>query len=187
MTKWTIAILTVPERSMDLERITGILERQIAGRTDIEMLIARQDWGIGEKRQWCLDIARGEYFCFVDDDDLVAHDYVDTIYPLLDGVDYVGFRVQHYLNGRKSKPTFHSLRYDGWSEDVDGYRRNVSHLNPIRVEIARQGRFAGDYGEDYAWAQQVHPATEHYVDRPLYFYFDSPEHSASRGRINGNA
>lgn len=178
---WTIAILTIPERKTDLTRIRGILKYQIGSRDDIEVLIADQDWGIGKKRQWCLNNAAGKYICFVDDDDLVAHDYIDTIYPLLDGVDYVGFQVQHYLNGHKSKPTYHSLKYDGWSDDAEGFYRDVSHLNPMLTEIARQGRFDRDYGEDKAWAEQVHPKTEHYIDRVMYGYFDAPKYSASRG------
>lgn len=178
--KWTIAILTVPEREADLERITGVLDRQIAGR-DIQVIVSRGAGNVGEKRQACLNSAQGEYLNFVDDDDLIAHDYVDRIYPLLDGVDYIGFRMQLYIDGRKQKPTFHSLRYDGWSEDGNGYYRNVSHLNPIRTEIARQGRFEGAYAEDKAWAEQVHPQTEHYIDDPMYFYFFSPQHSRTIG------
>lgn len=179
--KWTIAILTIPERATDFTRIRGILESQIGDR-DIQLLVADQPWGVGRKRQWCLDNATGEYFNFIDDDDLIAHDYVECIYPLLDGVDYIGFRMQLYVNGAKQKPTFHSLEYDGWSEDEDGYYRNVSHLNPIRTEIARQGGFDRDYAEDRAWAEQVSPETERYIDKPMYFYFWAPEYS----RANGN-
>lgn len=176
--KWTIAILTVKGREQDFERIRGILEYQIADRNDIEILVSSHDkMNIGDKRQWCLDNASGEYINFIDDDDLIAHDYIDTIYPLLDDVDYVGFQLQHFFNGKKSKPTYHSLRYKTWEEDEDGFYRNVSHLNPIRTTIAREGKFAGDYGEDFTWSQQVHPQTEHYIDRPMYFYFFSPKYS----------
>lgn len=181
--KWTIAILTIPERKLDLGRIVGVLKRQITDQ-DVEIIVADQDWRVGRKRQWCLDTANGEYFNFVDDDDLVAHDYIDSIYPLLDGVDYIGFQMQLYWDGEKMKPTYHSLQHDRWWDDDSGYYRNVSHLNPIRTEIARQGRFDGAYPEDVNWARQVHPETEHYVDHPMYFYFFAPEHS--KGQADGN-
>ncbi|ORB93968.1 hypothetical protein LAUMK4_05849 [Mycobacterium persicum] len=178
--RWTIAILTIPERRTDLIRLLSSLQHQIGDVPGIKVLVADQPGSISEKRQWCLDNAHGDYFCFIDDDDLPAHDYIQRILPLLDGVDYVGFRMQHYHNGTKSKPTYHSLRHGHWHEDDHGYYRNVSHLNPIRLDIARKGRFYGGYGEDRQWAEQVSPETEHYIADPMYFYFDSPTHSRSR-------
>lgn len=172
--KWTIGVLTVPEREGLFGRIHRILTRQSAG-LDIEILVADDPHeSVAAKRQWCLDNAAGEYICFVDDDDLVPPYYVESIYPLLDGVDYIGFQLQLYINGLSMKPTYHSLRYDKWSEDDQGYYRNVSHLNPIRTEIARQGRYEGGYSEDSRWAKQVHPKTEHYIDKVMYEYHFSP-------------
>lgn len=179
--KWTIAVLTVPERAEKFHRLRYvILGPQL--RDDIEVLVAHGPEPVAEKRQWCLDNASGEYFNFIDDDDMIAGNYVDAIYPLLDGVDYIGFQLQLYIDGARQKPTFHSLKYDTWHDDVDGYYRNVSHLNPIRTEIARQGRFDGGYGEDKRWADQVAPQSEHYIDQTLYHYFFSPGNSLTYGR-----
>lgn len=186
--KWTIAIISVTERRQDLTRIKGILDYQIGDKDDIEVLVDLGTGDVGKKRQRCLEEANGEYICFVDDDDLVAHDYIESIYPLLDGkVDYIGFQLQHYQDGEKSKPTYHSLEYEKWSEDDNGFYRNVSHLNPIRRELALQGRFEGAYAEDKTWAEQVHPKTQHYIDRPMYFYFFAPQYSLTIGDQNGNA
>lgn len=174
--KWTIAILTVPERAHLFGRLMNRLWPQVDG-LDIEIMVADQEGGIGKKRQWCLDNALGEYFNFIDDDDLVPVNYVDSIYPLLDGVDYIGFQLQLYWDGTPWNPTYHSLRYNGWSEDERGHYRDVSHLNPIRTEIAREGRFEGDWAEDCNWARQVHPKTEHYIDQIMYYYYFSPSAS----------
>lgn len=179
--KWTIAVLTVPERRPLFDRLMRVLEPQIQGR-DIELLVADQPGTVAEKRQWCLDGASGEYFNFIDDDDMIPGNYADSIYPLLDGVDYIGFQLQLYIDGERMKPTYHSLRYGEWSDDSNGYYRNVSHLNPIRTEIARQGRFTDGYGEDKRWADTVHPKTEHYVDQIMYFYHFSPAGSLTYGR-----
>lgn len=185
--KWTIAIISVPERKQDLTRIKGILEYQIGNRDDIEILVDVGTGDVGKKRQRCLEEANGEYINFVDDDDLVAHDYIESIYPLLDGeVDYIGFKLQHYDKGKKSKPTYHSLEYEKWFEDDNGYYRNVSHLNPIRREIALTGRFEGAYAEDKGWAEQVKPKTQHFIDRPMYFYFFSEDYSLTIGDQHGN-
>lgn len=182
--KWTIAILTVAEREHVFRRLLNRLEPQIGDR-DIEVLIADQeDWTVSHKRQWCLDQAAGDYFCFIDDDDLVSQNYVEAIYPLLDGVDYIGFQLQYYEEGIPWKPTFHSLRYGTHAIEADeyGFYRGVSHLNPIRTEIARQGKYYGGFGEDNRWCDQVEPKTEHYIDEVMYHYYFSPITSLTYGR-----
>lgn len=180
--KWTIAVLSTAQRKVELTRITAILRHQIGDRKDIQLLIADGVGGVGEKRQWCIDHARGEYVNFVDDDDIISHVYVDSIHPLLDGVDYVGFRMQHYRDGHKSKPTFHSLAYEEWSEDEQGFYRDISHLNPMKTTIARQATFSGDYAEDHDWAEQLRgiPKTQNYIYAPMYFYFDCIKYSLAR-------
>lgn len=181
--KWTIAVLTVPERRHEYAQLMNCLGPQLDMRRewDIELMTCNMPGTVAEKRQWCLDSASGEYFNFIDDDDMVPGNYVDAIYPLLDGVDYIGFQLQLYIDGGRQKPTFHSLKHETWHEDVDGYYRNVSHLNPIRTEIARQGRFDGGYGEDKRWADQVAPRSEHYIDQIMYHYFFSPRNSLTFG------
>lgn len=181
--KWTIAICTVRLRKGMLRRLLKLLEPQVGDR-GIEILIADQEyWDLSRKRQWCLDKAKGEYFCFVDDDDLVAEDYVESIYPLLDGVDYIGFQLQYYHDGVPWKPTYHSLRHGVHTigADEDAFYRGVSHLNPMRTEIARRGSYYGGYGEDNRWSAQVNPETEHYVDKVMYHYYFSPATSLSQG------
>lgn len=178
--RWTIGILTVPERELECNRIKGMLEYQMRGYDDIQIIVNGRDGSLGEKRQFILDNATGDYINFVDDDDIVSFDYIDQIWGLLDGkVDYIGFQLQLYESGEKQKPTFHSLKYDKWWDDDKGFYRNVSHLNPIKRQIAKQGRFDGGIGEDQRWADQVHPKTEYYIDKPLYFYFHSLDYSLS--------
>jgi glycosyltransferase involved in cell wall biosynthesis len=184
MSKWTIAILTVPERSAKYERLLNVLWPQIEHDAGIELMTNNGPGTIAEKRQWCLDNAKGEYFCFIDDDDLIAENYVDAIYPLLDGVDYIGFQLQYYHDGVPWKPTYHSLRHSTAERfaDENGFYRGVSHLNPIRTEIARQGRYEGSYGEDDRWAVQVHPKSEHYINEVMYHYRFSTSNSLTYGR-----
>lgn len=183
--KWTIGILSVPERLMDLVRIKGMLEHQIKGR-GVQILVNDRDGDVGEKRQWCLDNAGGMYISFVDDDDLVAHNFIDSIYPLLDGVDYIGFRLQLYIGGIKQKPTFHSIKYNNWYGDNLGYYRDISHLNPIRTELARTSKFSCGFQEDKRWVDCLRGKikTEHYIDQPMYFYFYSKKYSLFKNMRN---
>ena len=192
---WTIAILTIPGRRMEYTRIRAMLNHQLREwgpekvdvRPRVEIMVNDREYdSIAAKRQQCLENANGRYFNFIDDDDLIAHDYVASILPLLDGeVDHIGFKLQHYLDGVRSKPTFHSIRYETWYDDENGYYRNTSHLNPMRIEVALQGRFDGYYGEDFRWSQQVRPLTEHFIDKTLYHYYDAPKYSAARAASPG--
>jgi hypothetical protein len=97
------------------------------------------------------------------------------IYPLLDGVDYIGFTLQMYSDGEKQKPTFHSLRYKEWNADQDGFYRDISHLNPIRRELALRATMFGGAGEDQRWSEQLRNLnvvrTEHFIPEVMYFYY----------------
>lgn len=184
--KWTIMIATVPQRSRELARLLHRLYPQLTD--EVELLINGKDLTpIGLKRQAMLCEAKGEYVNFIDDDDMVPEDYVETLLPLMDGTDYIGFQLQMYNQGRKEKPTYHNLKYTEWCENQIGYYRGVSHLNPIRRDIALKGKFEGGAGEDKHWADQVQPycETAHYVDRVMYHYYFDYTKSLTQGRNNG--
>ena len=128
---------------------------------------------IGDIRQAMLEDARGDYVCCVDDDDMVPDYYVQEILDNL-GKDYVGFRVEFYNDGNLKPPVFHSLKYPDWYEAYDGYYRDITHLNPIKREIALKGSFRDkDLGEDENWSRSVRPfvKTENYIDRVMYYYY----------------
>jgi hypothetical protein len=175
--KFDILILTQPSRERYLARLLAVLKPQIETRPDVQVVtrIFSKSMDLGSNRQAMIDASDSEYSAFCDDDDLVDSHYVDKIYPLLDGVDYIGFRLQLYVDGSPQKPTVHSLRYKEWNADKDGFYRDISHLNPIRRELAIQCRMSGGPGEDDRWATAMRAKgivkTEHFVDSVLYYYF----------------
>ena len=185
--RWSILICTLGERHERFERLLSRLLPQVDKyKGDIEVIAY---WDNGESRlpiirQKMIEYATGEYINFIDDDDMVPEYYCDEIYTLLDGVDYIGWRMQLYHNGEKMKPTFHSLKYSDWSEDDKGWYRNVSHINPIKRKIAIKGSFITEDGEaeDYPWVKQVAPfcKTEHYIDKVMYEYIHSSQDSLWR-------
>lgn len=173
--KWSILILTIAPRKHLLERLLDKLLPQTDGNSEIEVLVRQSDSGLslGENRQALLESARGEYANFIDDDDLVADDYVSRIFPLLDGVDYVSFQVQLYTDGVKSKRFWYSLAYKR-EYFMDSEIRDISHLHPMRRELAMLARFEGGRCEDLRWANRLRALdavkTEHNISEPLYFY-----------------
>lgn len=144
---------------------------------DIEILTRIYDpkASLGANRQALVEMATGTYVNFIDDDDLVPANYIKTIYPLLDGVHYIGFQLQYFCDGEKQIPTFHSLKYPGWSSDKDGYYRDISHVNPILRTLAQLESFEGGVAEDQRWGDRLRERgvvkTEHYVDSVMYLYY----------------
>ncbi len=177
MTKLEILILTQPSREQFLARLLAVLRPQLEDHPDVKATVRmfNRSMDLGTNRQAMIEAATGEYVCQIDDDDLVPASYVSTIYPLLDGVDYIGFRLQLFVDGEKQKPTYHSLQYKEWNADQDGFYRDISHLNPIRRELALRVPMSGGFGEDERWATQLRALnivkTEHYIPEVMYFYF----------------
>jgi hypothetical protein len=134
-------------------------------------------------RQALVEDAHGQYLCFVDDDDRLPPYYVSTVLPLLDGtVDYVGWRMQAYMNGTPLKPTYHTLDSDGWWETDAAYFRDVSHLNPVRADLARQADFRrGSIPEDVSWADQMRPLvrTQHLCGDQVMYHYHASNHDTS--------
>lgn len=155
--------------------------KEMIGSRPVEVLVAWDNFEtpLGIKRQKLLEAAKGEYVCFVDDDDKLPDYYIDKILPLLDGVDYIGWRQQLYLNGVEMKPTFHSIKYDRHETD-EGWYANITHLNPIKRSIALKARFDATprgTAEDAPWSDQIRPhvKTEHYIEDVMYYYYSSAD------------
>lgn len=185
---WTILVATLGQRAARFERLLAVLLPQVERHGDDVTVCAYYNHGerpLGEVRQALVEHATSAYVSFVDDDDELPEYHVDEVLSRLDGeVDYVGWRMQTYVDGRPLKPTFHSIRYTRWFDDARGYYRDVSHLNPIRRDVALRADFRrGSPPEDVSWADQVRPhvRSEAYVDRVMYHYRSSPNDSTWRG------
>lgn len=172
--KFQILILTQQSRSKMLDQLLSVLTPQCEGREAvISVRNSDPSLSLGANREIMRREASGEYIAFVDDDDLVSADYVSKILPLLDGsVDIVGFRLQQYADGRAMKPTCNRLSYGKWFEDAAGYYRDISHVCPMRRELALRVPMEGDFGEDRRWADAMRPLvkTDHFIDEVIYFY-----------------
>ncbi len=75
--KLSIVICSLPYRHKKLEKLLESLVPQIT--KEVELLIFSSYQTQGEKLNTALNIAQGEYFCIVDDDDYVTHGFVEDI------------------------------------------------------------------------------------------------------------
>ncbi len=180
----SILVPTVPGREAKLGRLLASLDPQVNARSDIELLVLRDTRGmtIGEKRTRMVSIARGEYVAFVDDDDAVAADYVQTIVVhLAEKPDVVCFDVIVHGHGAP-KPCHYGLTL-GHENLSDRYHRKPNHLMVWRREIAASVPFPSmRTGEDTAWANLVCAVAskEVRIPRILYTYdYDPADNSAT--------
>jgi hypothetical protein len=178
--KWDILCLTMPTRRDFLARLRKNIEPQLVSGVTFTVMQHFSEHTLGHNRQLMREESDAEYVSFVDDDDLVADNYVARILPLLDGVDYIGFRVQTSENGISLPgPTYHSLLCGGWfdktyADGTKSWHRDISHLNPIRRELALAVPMYGGFAEDSRWANDLRALgivkTEHYIEETMYFY-----------------
>jgi len=188
------------------ELVKGLCGQAEASAAPVE-IVGLQNAGerpLAEYREMLLRDARGEFLCFVDDDDQVAGDYVDQICAALrsePAPDVVTF-VQDG-SGTQAGVTLFGLGFLGapWHpvivNGVATYLRVYSHMQPIRAEVARQGSFLRPGGlgftqEDQHFAMSVVPlllergSREAHVPRVLYTYnFMSAGDSTQQGRQHG--
>lgn len=177
---WTILIPTIGRRGDMFTRLMeGLLPQTepYFGRVSVLALWNNGELPLPQIRDKMMDTALSEYTSFVDDDDELPPYYVEQVVPLLDGVDYVGWRMQMWDRGRKLPPTYHSLNYGGWGGIPDTcFYRDVSHLNPVRRQLAlAHARFStpGKWTyEDTNWADMLrgHLRTEHCVPEEYCMY-----------------
>lgn len=173
-----ILVCSLKSRARQLSELMAVLEPQIRAAPAAEVLIDADDGekSIGEKRNSLLSRATRQYVAFVDDDDLVASNYVNLVLGAISSTpDCVGMCGYMVENGQRTWQFRHTIRAKGWSTDKGGkiYFRTPNHLNPIRRHIASAVRFpCRSWGEDRDFSDRVRPflRTEEYIEPPIYFY-----------------
>lgn len=183
--KWQILILTQPSRGQFLLQLIPHIEKQRNGVSEVGVLLYMFDpkVDLGTNRTRMMQDATAEYINFVDDDDWIAPDYIPAILPLLDGVDQIGYELKPYVREpygfRCSGREFHSLKSGRvWKKEGTHHFRNISHVNPIRRELALKIAMSGNTGEDHRWSMGMTKLgivqREHYIDRIMYYYLWRP-------------
>ena len=181
--KLSILICTLNKRYKYLLKLVDVLLPQITDKDEVEVLYAVDDGEktIGKKRNELLGRAKGKYITFIDDDDLVSADYISQIMVGIDkDVDVIGIHLIMNVDGIYDEYTYHSIKYRSWYQEPDPdhpgrtrYFRNPNHLNPVKREYALRTKFPEiNFAEDKAYSDNLlkHLKTEHYIDKPIYYY-----------------
>jgi len=182
----SVCICSLPSRRSMLLRLYEHLWSQLRG-CYVEILVDdREAVTIGEKRQALLERARGKFVCYVDDDDWVAHDYVERIISAVSKVpdaDCVALNGVMLTAGEVPEPFYNSLKYTEWSSKDGQHYRTPTHLSPVRRELALKAGFvAKSRGEDHAYSIALRPLLKREVsagEAPLYYYWYQPSKGAT--------
>ena len=184
----SILILSIPSRTESVTALMKKLEGQLGNRRSVEILVLtdNKSQSISEKRNVLLQAARGQFVCFMDDDDGIANNYVDAL-----------------LTAATENPTVHCISFDQFCS-LDGEPMNVSfgignphgqlwrneegqlgdikrppyHMCLWRREIAQSEEFRPMYGangqstEDIDWLMRLYPKvqTEYHIPEPMHMY-----------------
>ena len=173
--KLSILTPTIPGREKQLHRLQSKLAKQIADLPVEHLVICdNRRRSIGAKRQALVDVARGDFVAFVDDDDDVDSDYVRSILAASQtGADVITFRQRAIYNGIESEVVFGVNNQDG-----PFTANGITLRAPWHVCAWKREKIAGclfgesNYGEDLVWCQQARKRirTAHHIDRVLHTY-----------------
>jgi hypothetical protein len=184
----SVLIPTVPKRKKAFDALYRMLEAQRLclinpEAVEIVTLCDNGEMMVGAKRNKLMDMAQGEYLCFIDDDDRIFGDYLERILEALEKrPDVVGITLLWSDNDFQSvRLLVRSLEFhwNQWFTRPTTASSNVTcgrpaHLNPTRSTIAKSERFPEDVqrGEDADWSARVAPKCKTCVtiDPPIYHY-----------------
>lgn len=178
--KLSICIPSLTSRSALLDRLLACLRSQ--PRSSEVEIISDVDEGqrtTGAKRNQLVARSCGDYVVHIDDDDLVAPNYIPAILEAIErhpGVDAV------VLRGRRRSTTGEIAVFDYGVNHVEGRTvdsvlwRKISHLCPVRRDLAARVFYPDlTLGEDLQWAETISPFINTFAraggsSEVLYYY-----------------
>ena len=176
--KLSILIPSIPSRFKLLTKIFAKLDSQSTDEVEILVFIDNKRRSIGLKRDALMQMSKGDYVCFVDDDDDVEDDYIEQLLiGCAAGKDVVVFWQRAYSDGKEAM-----IDFDLSNENTPFIAgaivaRKPFHVCAFRGDIARQYRFPNlMYGEDWIWCEKVldDVKTQYKIGKILHTYnYDS--------------
>jgi glycosyltransferase involved in cell wall biosynthesis len=178
MSSLTILIPTIPGREQFMDRIMRQVTNQLAFWPEAEICwsIGSPCVSIGMRRNELMARAKGDYICFIDDDDRIADNYLELVMAgIATNPDCCSLNGIITTNGVDPKVFKHSIQYGSMYEQDGIYYRPPNHINTVRSSIAKQMVFPDwQRSEDSNYCFQLRDSgllkTEHVIEETLYYY-----------------
>ena len=180
--KLTILIPTLYSRIDKLKRLIMELNYQIQSKpVQLFWIGDNKSMTTGEKRNMLLDNAKGEWICFVDDDDRVSANYINILLEAIKknpGKKVITFKGEQTTDGKKDLDFKYSVNYGrNFKKNIDGKRWKVmlpDHLCLWKRETIKERFEHKNLAEDHSWAKAMAMTytdkDEVNLDEYLYFY-----------------
>ena len=156
------------------------MNREEFPEVEILSLLDNKKRSVGMKRQALLDIAEGEFVCYIDDDDWIAETYIRRIKEGLCRMGGQQVLVFDSLCSRDDRVgnivLKHGLQYENMEISEPNPTRKPWHIHPWRRDYVSMWRFSDtSWGEDWDWLKQFVPGMgeEQQLSldcEPLYHY-----------------
>lgn len=181
----SILIPTVEGREWEFERLLNEITKQcidLNGEVQIMFLKDDKKITIGEKRQRLYELSIGEYSVQIDDDDMIAPDYIEKVLNAVKSNPDCVCYFEHVNFSGQTKVSCHSNDFADWGEnftDKQGqfynYIRTPFFKDVIKTDICRQIPVPNiRYAEDIEWARALKKSglirTEVFINEFMYFY-----------------
>lgn len=181
--KLSIIILSIPERLQMLWLLINELSRQCY-KNPVEIIYFGDNLtkSVGEKRNDALKLAKGEYVAFIDDDDMIKEDYIESLLQAISsGPDVVSFIVDEWYNDKEARyQVFQTISRRCLDPTLKKkYGRPVltmppNHLCCWKRELALLVPYPfRNRGEDHIWAESMAAKYKYNhvaLDKILYIY-----------------
>jgi hypothetical protein len=210
----SILIPSTPDRKEDLSNLLTCIEKQqytrkmqiydIGGLTctryfdllcPIEILVFEDAkvMTIGEKRELLYKHAIGSHSIQIDSDDLLAPNAIELILQAIRSnpeISCITFKEKCLING-EYKSSNHSIKYDKWCDNFDGYDycRSPFYKDVIRTYIAQKVPFEKiRWNEDERQSYALKPflTDEIHIDEELYIYIYNETNPTERYGLDRN-
>ena len=141
--------------------------------------------GVSNARNVGIQNSTGEWITFVDSDDFITNDYLETLISAVDGDDLIGFsiaRLHHIKNGQITELPVFSGKEEKWSTEQtmrELLTTSKTSFFPVakifRREIISDFTFNTDYhlAEDALFLTEIllkTKCTSVFIDKPIYYY-----------------
>jgi glycosyltransferase involved in cell wall biosynthesis len=178
MKQIAILIPTLPVRIDKYAKLVKEINRQVVeadliNQVQIVSFCDTKDYIVGHKRNILMNLSLAKYICYMDDDDMIASDFIEKLYKAsLQDMDCVTFNGR-FITDQHTRVFNMSIKHRHDYDSPDVFYRIPNHLALVKREIALKCPFPKlQHGEDSEYAKnlQKHLKTEVKIEEILYFY-----------------